>query len=59
MRIFMQNVMYDCLATQYSVYMIAEIQFLFEFMGICDMMKMVYCMDMPFQHFGRNGGNLI
>ena len=36
---------------QYLVYMVGESLFFFENAGFCDMMKMVYFMDMPLKHF--------
>lgn len=40
-----------CLKAQYPVYMIEKGLFSFENEGFCDMMKMVYFMDMPLEHF--------
>ena len=42
-----------CLTVQYPVYMIWSGHFSFENAGFCDMMKMVYFMDMPLEDFWR------
>ena len=47
----MQNEVNDCLDVQYPVYIVRRKHFYFENMGFCDMMKMVYFLDMPFEHF--------
>ena len=38
---------------QYPVYISKESLFFFENAGFCDMMKMVYFMDMPLEDFWR------
>jgi len=47
----MQNGVNGCLMVQYPVYMIRGGLFSFEKTRFCDMMKMVYFMDMPPEHF--------
>ena len=54
----MQKLVYMRLTVQYPVYMSAESLFYFEITGFCDMMKMVYFMDMPPTIFERIGGYL-
>lgn len=41
------------LKVQYPVYMSEKSLFFFEIMGFCDMMKMVYFMDMPLKILRR------